>query len=215
MRTKLVKRINDKIKEEMNKIAVDQYDEDMYLFGYEKDELVAMVSLSAYEEKIFAKAYGNSKYYDKLFKKAKNILKDKEKLYFFGENDYFDNIKYEYSELLMKAKCTKKLYAVEDTFTIEKEDDTVYFLKGAKNVGELSLYVGKNTVTIYGVLIYEKYRNKGYGKKFMELVHNYIFKELEKDIILHVVSDNLSAVKLYRSMGYKVEEELKIYSSDF
>ena len=53
-------------------------------------------------------------------------------------------------------------------------------------------------------------RNKGYGKKVMKLVMNYLFIQLEAHRVwLDVREGNIRAINLYKSLGFKLEGTLR------
>lgn len=56
----------------------------------------------------------------------------------------------------------------------------------------------------------DNYRGKGIGKIAMEWIINYGFKKLKlHKINLGVIKDNIPAVKLYQSLGFVIEGEMK------
>lgn len=56
---------------------------------------------------------------------------------------------------------------------------------------------------IYDLVICEDYRNKGYGKKTIQLVEKQAKENKYDTISLHVFGDNEVAIKLYNSLDYK------------
>ena len=56
----------------------------------------------------------------------------------------------------------------------------------------------------------DDYRGKGIGKIAMEWIIDYGFKKIKlQKINLGVIKDNLPAVKLYQSLGFVIEGEMK------
>ena len=56
---------------------------------------------------------------------------------------------------------------------------------------------------IYDLMIYEDYRNNGYGKEAIGLVEKHAKEKKYETISLHVFGQNEIAVKLYESLNYK------------
>ncbi|MBN2782304.1 MAG: GNAT family N-acetyltransferase [Campylobacterales bacterium] len=81
----------------------------------------------------------------------------------------------------------------------------------------------------FGILLNKKFRNKGYAKEASRLVIEHLFKSLNINRVeLYVAKNNLVAIKLYESLGFKFEgckreamwidgqyEDLLIYSKLF
>lgn len=56
----------------------------------------------------------------------------------------------------------------------------------------------------------DEYRGKGFGKLSLNWLIDYAFKKLKlHKINLGVIKDNEPAVKLYKSLGFKIEGEMK------
>ena len=68
----------------------------------------------------------------------------------------------------------------------------------------------KETLYLYGLLVYDKYLGKGHGKALMKAVENYEKPGKYKKILLQVSSNNVIAHNLYESLGY-VETERIVY----
>jgi RimJ/RimL family protein N-acetyltransferase len=73
-----------------------------------------------------------------------------------------------------------------------------------KRVGYCHAYdfAGKDTVEV-GFVVHPDYQNRGYGKKAVELLLQYLGAEMpEKKVILYVRKENIRAVGLYRKLGF-------------
>ena len=68
----------------------------------------------------------------------------------------------------------------------------------------------KETLYLYGLLVYDKYLGKGHGKALMKAVENYEKTGKYKKILLQVSSNNVIALNLYEGLGY-VETERIVY----
>ncbi|WP_031549827.1 GNAT family N-acetyltransferase [Oribacterium sp. FC2011] len=68
----------------------------------------------------------------------------------------------------------------------------------------------KETLYLYGLLVYDKYLGKGHGKALMKAVENYDKSGKYKKILLQVSSNNVIALNLYEGLGY-VETERIVY----
>ena len=66
----------------------------------------------------------------------------------------------------------------------------------------------------YGILVGDATEwNKGYAREASETVLSYCFRELHlRKITLGVVSKHMSAVKLYQSLGFRIEGVLKSHN---
>ncbi|PIP94992.1 MAG: GNAT family N-acetyltransferase [Bdellovibrio sp. CG12_big_fil_rev_8_21_14_0_65_39_13] len=74
-----------------------------------------------------------------------------------------------------------------------------------KIVGDLWLNLRgdkKRRVYIYNIVIHEKFRGQGFGKKAMSLVEKFAQEKKCESIDLHVFGHNKTARNLYESMGF-------------
>lgn len=120
---------------------------------------------------------------------------------------------YENTECIMEL--SKGNYASKKTLSNIKiqwnnEDDTYYAYLNNTEIGKVSVYKDK-IYTINNVEIYQTYRGKGYGKTMVDEVINLLLEECSK-IILHVTKENLPAFNLYKTLGFKVIDQLEYYS---
>ena len=92
------------------------------------------------------------------------------------------------------------------------KDYVVKVIKIKKNIlGFIVLkYVDKNVIDIYSIAIKNKYKNKGYGYKFLRD----IVKSFSNYKITLEVSEKNSAKKLYLKCGFKIDTIRKQYYPD-
>lgn len=66
----------------------------------------------------------------------------------------------------------------------------------------------KDTLYLYGLLVYNKYLGQGHGRELMKAVENYEKKGPYNKILLQVTSSNTIAYKLYQKLGYRETERI-------
>lgn len=89
-------------------------------------------------------------------------------------------------------------------FTICDNSKPIGFM-GLSNINK----VNKNA-DVFIAIGEDDYRGKGIGKIAMEWIINYGFKKLKlHKISLGVIKDNTPAIKLYQSLGFIIEGEMK------
>lgn len=87
-----------------------------------------------------------------------------------------------------------------DDYLTTRWAESYYFEYKNKIIGEAACIESHNQIMIFSLQVLPPYRNKGYGKKIIEFIKktfNY------KPITLCVSEDNLIAIKLYKSCGFK------------
>ncbi len=77
--------------------------------------------------------------------------------------------------------------------------------------GSCSYRIYDDRAYIYGVLIYDSFRSKGYGFKMMYSLLKHLRKKEIKSCFLEVSSLNIPAVSLYEKLGFKTGECIKYY----
>ena len=88
----------------------------------------------------------------------------------------------------------------------------VFILEEAEEIISIVEYMqimGKEEVFLYGISTKKKYRNRGYAKKIMEESEKYLKERGYKEISLTVDPNNEIGMKLYKDLGYGVEEYQK------
>jgi ribosomal protein S18 acetylase RimI-like enzyme len=75
-------------------------------------------------------------------------------------------------------------------------------------VGYIWLHVvpgeGPKKAFIYDLIIFEKFRKRGYGRAALVALEEYAKEKRIASISLHVFAHNAAALSLYRKMGYEV-----------
>jgi len=62
----------------------------------------------------------------------------------------------------------------------------------------------KQRAFLFGMMIHEPYRGKGYGRKTLELLEAKLKERKVKQIGLHVFADNQTAMNLYKKDGFYI-----------
>ncbi|EGV42510.1 GNAT family N-acetyltransferase [Bizionia argentinensis JUB59] len=95
-----------------------------------------------------------------------------------------------------------------DYFLVAKENDKIF----GYIIGGLSTNEQKGWILSLGV--HQKGRGKGLGKKLTEGLIEVLKAKNPKEIALTVYSDNVSAIKIYKDLGFEGEEILDNYFLD-
>lgn len=66
--------------------------------------------------------------------------------------------------------------------------------------------VNNRKAFIYDIIVEERYRGQGFGKKAMLLIEEEVKKLGLKEIGLHVFGFNETAIRLYQSLGYQTTD---------
>lgn len=132
-------------------------------------------------------------------------------------NIWRNDIEIKNQALLHPFPVTKDLD--EDWFnhvSRDKSNKTVFFTIIDKNSQVLGYTFLKeinwiNRNSYLGIIIGDnKQRGKGLGKEALNLILDYTFFNLNLNkVLLEVISSNTSAIKLYESLGFVLEGELK------
>lgn len=73
-------------------------------------------------------------------------------------------------------------------------------------IAEYMQVLGKDEVFLYGISTRKKYRNRGNARKIMEESEKYLKRLGYKEVGLTVDPNNNIAMKLYKDLGYMIEE---------
>lgn len=73
-------------------------------------------------------------------------------------------------------------------------------------IAEYMQVLGKDEVFLYGISTRKKYRNRGNARKIMEESEKYLKRLGYKEVRLTVDPNNNIAMKLYKDLGYRIEE---------
>ena len=71
-------------------------------------------------------------------------------------------------------------------------------------VGKCKLEINNDIAWLEKVFIYKKFRGLGYSKFLLMKAINLMKRMKIKTINLHVKSDNLIAIKVYKNIGFKI-----------
>lgn len=113
-----------------------------------------------------------------------------------SEEEGFESAQKQFNELLPQRKYT--------------ENNFLYIVENSENENVGIIWYKKHTegvAFIADILIYEKFRKKGYGKQTLLLLDNEAKEKGFNKIVLHVFKFNKTAFSLYSSLGYKVVQE--------
>jgi RimJ/RimL family protein N-acetyltransferase len=79
---------------------------------------------------------------------------------------------------------------------INKENQTLYKIENS-NSYEIDIFIGELSL-----------HNKGIGRKSVELMSDYLFKEKNAELLVMCpLKDNLNAIKCYEKVGFKINGE--------
>lgn len=73
-------------------------------------------------------------------------------------------------------------------------------------IAEYMQVLGKDEVFLYGISTRKKYRNRGNARKIMKESEKYLKRLGYKEVGLTVDPNNNIAMKLYKDLGYRIEE---------
>lgn len=84
----------------------------------------------------------------------------------------------------------------------------IFFIEDNETVGELEIEDCGETKKLWSFYIYEPYRHKGFGLQAIQKTIEFI-KQTYKDVNvwLYVFKDNIPAVKIYKKVGFEVQED--------
>lgn len=87
-----------------------------------------------------------------------------------------------------------------------KEKDNFVLIKDGEIIGAVACYGNE----IDDLIVNPNYQNQGYGKELLLWGMNYIRKQNNEPITLHVAKWNQKATKLYEKVGFEVCEVEKV-----
>jgi ribosomal protein S18 acetylase RimI-like enzyme len=92
-----------------------------------------------------------------------------------------------------------------------KEKNVFLFKLEEKNefIGFIDVAFQQGTGWVYGLVVKEEFRNKGFGKKLLDHALNFLRSLGAKEARLFVKEKNLKAKRLYQSFGFTKERELE------
>ena len=99
-------------------------------------------------------------------------------------------------------ECSRKAFLEDLAFFEIKGDNIIGY-------GQILLLKGKYTVANFGII--EEFRGKGYGEALLIHILNQAKQKGLHEVYIKVKSDNISAVNLYKKMGFEESSEINIY----
>ena len=114
----------------------------------------------------------------------------------------------------------KKNSSLSLTSSITKDNDIVYYLEDyalghfKRTIGSLLITIDGDTACLSHFEISKSKRNKGYGRKMLNLLCEELRTKNISKILLQVTSNNPAALHLYTSYGFTVQSELDYYNID-
>lgn len=134
---------------------------------------------------------------------------------------------FKYTEYLLSYEGPKKKEAyglLESGFEIVTSDDLtgildddrgqiLSFICDGLQVGGCYVSCTPKAATIYNYKIFESFRGRGLGKKFLKILINMLLEHSEK-IILNVNGNNTNAYRMYTGCGFCVKSSIDYFSID-
>jgi ribosomal protein S18 acetylase RimI-like enzyme len=91
----------------------------------------------------------------------------------------------------------------EDQFPLDSDNCSLCLKFQEKIVGHAAIITSAEDIYICYVIIDEKYRKQGLGKKMIQLIEEFCrLNYPHKELFLNVSKDNVIAIKLYEDLGY-------------
>ncbi|HFD6749676.1 TPA: GNAT family N-acetyltransferase [Enterococcus faecium] len=194
------------------------------LVGVDKTHFTDFIDLASSE----ATKHGLTKLLlivDEMDKTTIGLAEKQNFLYSFSEyrlvfqNDF--SLKLSMSELVLRAATSsdKSIISQLDLDGFGRSDemmDTDLFatqlaIVNQQIIGKIRLDEVNNTLGIYGFVVFESERGKGYGKEILSrVIHESQLKGISH-IYLEVALDNPSALKLYEQCGFKKQARFDYY----
>ena len=99
---------------------------------------------------------------------------------------------------------------------VEQEEDNEKYItmKRRKEIGRCYVEYTRDTASIYGFYVEEKYRGKGYGTETLLLLLEHLLKHGCTKILLHVNNANKAAHKMYYHHGFVHDEQIDYWKLD-
>lgn len=97
----------------------------------------------------------------------------------------------------------------EDVARIQADPEQSFFV--TTPYGECHFRRKGQDAYIYGILTYKRFQNKGYAFLMLKELFSYLGESGAENVFLEVSSQNIPAVKLYKKLGFKVNERLSYY----
>jgi ribosomal protein S18 acetylase RimI-like enzyme len=124
----------------------------------------------------------------------------------------------------VRCKIQNEVFKNDSRIPLTKEDiyydeiQSYYFDKGSillkkddKYIGYGQIIFSDSTPTIVNVGLLKDYRSKGYGKTLMLHLLKILEEQGFKEVNLRVSTNNMPALKLYESLGFKIISEAHMW----
>ncbi len=123
---------------------------------------------------------------------------------------YFDDYMRIYNECFydMRRALDVRPYAFLSKYDQirDKSEDIFLLIEGEDIVGSVACYSGE----IDDLIVNEKYRRRGYGKKLLLWAMEHIIERGGKEITLHVAEWNEGTIELYKKVGFEITKTERI-----
>lgn len=206
-------------------------DYDAFLLMYDNDTLISYLAIFApFDDGVEITGYTHPEHFNKgyfktLLNKALGLTNSTAYFSICEQSDAAKHLifaydaSYSHSEYIMYIKkrmhIQKKIKSISiGRQEVVKDEEYLFFIKDSDvTVGEARIVIDGNLINICDVLIYEKYRNCGYGRQLMSHIVHFLQIQYDKSrlIILQVSSKNALACNLYRKLGFEVYEQTDYY----
>ena len=117
-----------------------------------------------------------------------------------------------------KKKAEEEQYGLLSDGVNTKDHFLFTITQDSKKIGSIwftKLKKGQKDIAfIFYIGIDESLREKGFGTTAMEMIENEIKKIGLNTIRLHVLKNNISAIKVYNKLGYKIYTDYDKYDVD-
>lgn len=120
--------------------------------------------------------------------------------------------------ILINNPGTRIISGTNDTLYIEElpheeeSEETVSIINDGICIGKCGLFFLGSCATIHDFEIFEKHRNKGFGRLSLNLILDFLADKNITDVILHVTESNKAACHLYMTNGFHIKEQTDYYS---
>lgn len=97
--------------------------------------------------------------------------------------------------------------------TMEEESAMITYMAEINNkvIGKVNLEICNGVGGIYGLGVLPEYRGRGYGREILTIAIEKLKKQETADIMLQVVTENKTALNLYKSCGFEETSQMNYY----
>ena len=112
----------------------------------------------------------------------------------------------DHSEYLMRLSLSDHEAKADEAVSFMEEGEIVH---AEASFGEANFRLDPGgSAYIFGVLVYESMRGKGYGRRLLDAVLGELSRRSAREAVLEVFSENAPAVGLYKSLGFSTAERI-------